>query len=81
MKIYVLNTLFFILVKKETQDEIKYTKWEELARLEMVRIIVHQLTGGASLEEIEKARLGATLRWVWNLSKKNLNKKLIQKFK
>lgn len=32
---------------------------EELAHLEMVGTIVHQLTDGASLEEIEKAGLGA----------------------
>ena len=32
---------------------------EELAHLEMVGTIVHQLTDGASIEEIEKAGLGA----------------------
>ena len=32
---------------------------EELAHLEMVGTIVHQLTDGASLEELEKAGLGA----------------------
>ena len=32
---------------------------EELAHLEMIGTIVHQLTDGASLEEIEKAGLGA----------------------
>ena len=32
---------------------------EELAHLEMVGTIVHQLTRGASIEEIEKAGLGA----------------------
>lgn len=32
---------------------------EELAHLEMVGTIVHQLTKGASIEEIEKAGLGA----------------------
>ncbi len=31
---------------------------EELAHLEMVGTIVHQLTDGASIEEIEKAGLG-----------------------
>ena len=32
---------------------------EELAHLEMVGTIVHQLTEGASMEEIENAGLGA----------------------
>lgn len=32
---------------------------EELAHLEMVGTIVHQLTDNASIEEIEKAGLGA----------------------
>ena len=32
---------------------------EELAHLEMVGTIVHQLTKGASIEEIEQAGLGA----------------------
>ena len=32
---------------------------EELAHLEMVGTIVHQLTDGVSIEEIEKAGLGA----------------------
>ena len=32
---------------------------EELAHLEMVGTIIHQLTKGASIEEIEKAGLGA----------------------
>ena len=32
---------------------------EELAHLEMVGTIVHQLTDGVSVEELEKAGLGA----------------------
>jgi len=43
---------------------LNFLKWhhhgtEELAHLEMVGTIVHQLTEGASIEEIEKAGLSA----------------------
>ena len=47
-----------------TANNYKFFNWqhygtEELAHLEMVGTIVHQLTKNASIEEIEKAGLGA----------------------
>lgn len=47
-----------------TANSTKFFDWqhrgtEELAHLEMVGTIVHQLTKGASIEEIEKAGLSA----------------------
>ena len=52
------------LVYYFTDNNYKFFNWqhcgtEELAHLEMVGTIVHQLTDGASIEEIEKAGLGA----------------------
>ncbi len=38
---------------------------EELAHLEMVGTIVHQLTRGASIEEIEKSRIRTILYRPW----------------
>ena len=45
---------------------------EELAHLEMVGSIVHQLTDGVDAETLEKEGLGAYYTnhwWVWNISK------------
>ena len=61
-----LSELFPFLNKLEISQPIalNFFKWqhhgtEELAHLEMVGTIVHQLTEGVCPEEIEKAGLGA----------------------
>ena len=54
--------LYFTIIILFTANIPKFFNWqhhgtEELAHLEMVGTIVHQLTEGASIEEIEKAGL------------------------
>ena len=46
-----MKRLFFLIIKRPLRGA------NELAHLEMVGTIVHQLTDGASIEEIEKAGL------------------------
>lgn len=51
--------LFYILNSLQNVDNLQHCGTEELAHLEMVGSIVHQLMKGASIEEIEKAGMGA----------------------
>ena len=58
------NSLGELFIYYFTANNYKFLNWqhhgtEELAHLEMVGTIVHQLTKNASIEEIEKAGLGA----------------------
>ena len=52
-------TLFNFTVSSHNFFDWQHHGTEELAHLEMVGTIVHQLTKDASIEEIEKAGLGA----------------------